>query len=413
MLARHNGQVVLVWGAIPGERVRARVERTAKGVLYAETMEVLSASSDRRDAAPDWRCGGNVLAHVSYPRQRQLKSDIIRDAFARIGRLPLADAPDVVGSPELGYRMRARLHARDGRIGFMREGSHELCAVGPTGQMLPATVAWIEAAEERIRRDRLRGLASIEIAENIPASQRACHLEVEPGAGAAPFAVLATEGVTGLSAQVLDVRGVEQLSGVDVVSDVLHVTPQDDARTLRLQRGARAFFQGNRFLLELLVRHVAALVPDGPIVDLYAGVGLFGLSLAASGAADVTLVEGDPISGRDLAENARPYADRVRVERSSVEAFVARLSPGGDATCIVDPPRTGMSKEALGGMTRAKPKRIVYVSCDVATLARDARALVDGGYSVEAITGIDLFPNTAHVEGVVVFQRDTAPRVNV
>src|SRR5258706_7465791 len=81
MLARHNGQVVLVWGAIPGERVRARVERTGKGVLYAETIDVLSASPDRRDASADWRCGGNVLAHVGYPRQLQLKSDIIRDAF--------------------------------------------------------------------------------------------------------------------------------------------------------------------------------------------------------------------------------------------------------------------------------------------------------------------------------------------
>ena len=86
MLARHNGQVVLVWGAIPGERVRARVERTGKGVLYAETIEVLSGSPDRRDASADWRCGGNVLAHVTYPRQLQLKADIIRDAFARIAR---------------------------------------------------------------------------------------------------------------------------------------------------------------------------------------------------------------------------------------------------------------------------------------------------------------------------------------
>jgi 23S rRNA (uracil1939-C5)-methyltransferase len=81
-------------------------------------------------------------------------------------------------------------------------------------------------------------------------------------------------------------------------------------------------------------------------------------------------------------------------------------------TFIVDPPRTGISKEALGGIVRRGPKRIVYVSCDVATLARDARALVDGGYSLDAITGIDLFPNTAHVEGVVVFRRGTAPCVN-
>ena len=132
MLARLNGQIVLVWGAIPGERVRARVERSGKGVVFAETVDVLSASPDRRDALGDWRCGGNVLAHVTYERQLHLKSEIIRDAFARIGRMPLEAAPVVTASPEQGYRMRARLHVRGGRIGFMREGSHEICAAGQT-----------------------------------------------------------------------------------------------------------------------------------------------------------------------------------------------------------------------------------------------------------------------------------------
>jgi 23S rRNA (uracil1939-C5)-methyltransferase len=415
MLARHNGQVVLVWGAIPGERVRARVERAGKGVLYAETVDVVSPSVDRRDAAADWRCGGNVLAHVSYPRQLQLKSEIIRDGFARIGRMPLTNTPEVLGSPERGYRLRARLHVRNGRIGFMREGSHDLCAVGPTGQMLPETVAWIEATEERLRRDRVTGLASIEMAENVSASDRACHFELEPGTNPSRFAALAGDGLTGLSAQVLDRRGVEILSGVPVVSDVLHITPDDPATALRLRRDARAFFQGNRFLLEPLVRRVMMLVPPGPVVDLYAGVGLFGLSLVVAGAAAVTLVEGDAISGQDLQANAEPFAGRARVERSSVEEFLrppprlrhfgeaGREKPIADATFIVDPPRTGISKEAIAGIIRHAPTRIVYVSCDVATLARDARTLVDAGYSLDEVSGIDLFPNTAHVETVAVF----------
>ena len=97
MLARHQGQIVLVADAIPGERVRARIERTGKGVAFAETTEVLTASADRR-AAADWRCGGNVLSHVAYARQRQLKGQIIQDAFARIGRVPLAAPPEVTAS---------------------------------------------------------------------------------------------------------------------------------------------------------------------------------------------------------------------------------------------------------------------------------------------------------------------------
>ena len=396
MLARHDGQVVLVWGAIPGERVRARIERAGKGLLFADSIEVVSRSPDRRDAIADWRCGGNVLAHVRYDRQLQLKSEIVRDAFARIGHMPLAAPPVVTASPEHGYRMRARLRVRGGRIGFVREGSHDVCPVGPTGQMLPATIAWIEQAEAKLRAEKLTGLTSIEIAENVPATERACHLELEPGADARHFSVLATGDVTGLSAQVLDRRAVETLAGDPAVSDVIGA--------LRLRRDARAFFQGNRFLLDTLVARVCRLVPDGPVVDLYAGVGLFGLSLAATRTAKVTLVEGDPVSGHDLEENARPYGDRVDVVRISVEDFLRRRAPAADTTVIVDPPRTGMSSDAVRAIVRAKPTRIVYVSCNVATLARDARALVNTGYSLNDISAVDLFPNTAHVETICTFE---------
>src|SRR5262245_56909251 len=117
ILARHEGQVVLVAGTIPGERVRARVERVAKSVAHAEAVEVVTASPDRRPAA-DWRCGGRDYAHVSYARQCALKSEIIADAFRRVGRLPLASPPEVTPSPEHGYRLRARLHASAGQLGF-------------------------------------------------------------------------------------------------------------------------------------------------------------------------------------------------------------------------------------------------------------------------------------------------------
>jgi len=405
MLARHHGQVILVWGAIPGERVAARIERTGKGLAYAETVEVLSASGDRRSAAGDWRCGGNVLAHVSYPRQLQLKGLIIQDAFGRIGRVPLPNVPDVVGSPESGYRMRARLHAQHGRIGFYREGTHELCDAAPTGQFLPATHAWIAEAEETLRRHRLSGLADLDLAENIAGDQRACHLELLAGTDPAPFAAIA-DGLVGLSAQGSDRTTVERLAGTPVITDHLSVGGEG-LPVLRLRRDVRAFFQGNRFLLERLVRHVLTLVPPGPAVDLYAGVGLFGLSLAAAGADAVTLVEGDPVSAADLKENAEPFGDRVSVERRSVETYLAgsRTESRPTLTFIVDPPRTGMTKQALAGILRAEPSRIVYVSCDVATLARDTRTLLDAGYSLGPVTGIDLFPNTAHVESVALFTR--------
>ena len=345
-----------------------------------------------------------MFAHVAYARQVALKGEIIQDAFGRIGRVPLPAPPGVIGSPEEGYRMRARLHASGGRIGFFREGTHEICSAAATRQLLPATNAWIAAAQDCLRGER--GLAGIEIAENVAGDQRAVHLELHEKADLSPFARLATAGsLTGLSAQRPDSPTVEQLAGEPFVIDTIHLPggahaspagPEGPA--LRVRRDVRAFFQGNRFLLERLVSHVASLVAAGPVVDLYAGVGLFGLAIAATGGERVTLVEGDPVSGADLQVNAEPFAARVRVEHRSVESYLRSMTPPAHATFIVDPPRTGMSKDALAGILHHRPAAIVYVSCDVATLARDTRALLDAGYELNGLTGMDLFPNTAHVE---------------
>src|SRR5687767_11963793 len=243
MLARHQGRVVLVWGAIPGERVAARIERVGKGLAYAETVDVLSTSVDRRPVGGDWRCGGNVFAHVSYARQLQLKGQIIQDAFGRIGRVPLPAVPEVIGSPETGYRMRARLHARHGRLGFFREGTHEMCDAAATGQLLPATQAWIAAAEETLRREHLNGLTDVELAENIAGDERACHLDLEPGTDAAPFMALAA-GLVGLSAGGADRSNVQGLAGTPAITDTITV-PGGGPAVVRLRRDVRAFFQAN------------------------------------------------------------------------------------------------------------------------------------------------------------------------
>jgi len=419
MLARHAGLVVLVSGTIPGERVMARVERVAKGVAFAETEDVITASPDRRPGSPDWRCGGDVLSHIAYPRQLTLKSQIIQDAFARIGRMPLGAPPAVLGSPEQGYRMRARLHVQRGRIGFFREGSHDICDPRLTRQLLPATLDWITSATVGLdeiahaRGEPETAIVALELAENLDGSQRAVHLELHAGSDPAPFGVFAG-ALAGLSAQAADAREPTVLGGTPVIADDLEC----GGARLTLQRDVRSFFQGNRYLLQPLVERVAALAGARPLVDLYAGVGLFGLSLAAAGAPSVTLVEGDPISGADLTRNAQPFGQQVRVQRQSVEAFLsrqtitshssaARRSSSGavGSVFIVDPPRTGMSREALTGVISHQPSTVVYVSCDVATLARDARTLVDAGWELQEVTGIDLFPNTAHVETIAVFSR--------
>ena len=410
MLARHEGRVVLVAGAIPGERVTARVDRVAKGVAHAETVDVLTASSDRRPAE-DWRCGGRDYAHVAYERQRALKGEIIADAFRRLARLPLPSPPGVQASPEQGYRLRARLHAAGGRLGFFREGTHALCDAEGTGQLSAGTVAWIRLAERALAPVVAATIAGVEIAENIPESERTVHGETRGAIDRGAWAPLAA-GLTGLSVQ--GERGeTAAIAGTPAVTEHLSVASTAGAAEVALTRHTTAFFQANRFLLPWFLQHVVGVVQDGALLDLYAGVGLFGLAAAAAGHGPVTLVEGDRTSGADLETNAGPFSGRVRVLRCSVEAALRDLAGAGRReaeafeTCIVDPPRAGLSPEARAGVLRLSPRRIVYVSCDVATLARDARVLVDGGYALGGITGVDLFPSTAHVETVVVFDRSS------
>jgi 23S rRNA (uracil1939-C5)-methyltransferase len=138
------------------------------------------------------------------------------------------------------------------------------------------------------------------------------------------------------------------------------------------------------------------------VLDLYAGVGLFSVAAAAAGRGPVVAVEGDRFSAADLRRNAEGRDIEVHV--GAVETFLdhARAATG---TVIVDPPRTGMSKQAMAGVVRLRASRVVYVSCDIATLARDARVLLDAGYRIAGAQAFDLFPNTAHVETVIAFAR--------
>ena len=190
-----------------------------------------------------------------------------------------------------------------------------------------------------------------------------------------------------------------------VADDLAVQSPTGATGTLRLQRHVTGFFQGNRFLLGCLVDRVLTQVPDGPMADLYAGVGLFGLAHVALGRGDVVAIEGDAGSIEDLEANAAPYGDRVRVDARSVEDALRHRHTVDGRTTVVDPPRTGLSREALAALVAARPPRMVYVSCDVATLARDAAALTVAGYGVMAAEVFDLFPGTAHVETMVSMAR--------
>jgi len=402
MIARAGGQVVLVSGAIPGERVRARIERIGKGVAFAETIAVEEPSPDRRQPFADPLCGGNLFGHISYRRQLDIKSQVIADAFARIAHVTLPTTVAVAASPEDGYRMRARLHVRGHRIGFFREATHEVCDVRATRQLLPATCDTLDRVSAAIGSLGLDDIHEIELSENVGATERVVHVET-----AAP-----------LDRRVLEkVLSVEGLTPGPYVNEALVI----GGATLKLRRHVLAFFQGNRYLLQDLVAHVTDRVPLGTaLVDLYAGAGLFSVAAAVLRGAWVAAVEGDRFAADDLLANGAACGAQVNTTKGSVERFVAgcarfteRLTstparqPGTPKfeTVLVDPPRTGMSRGALEDMLRIKAARVIYVSCDVATLARDARRIVDAGYAISRADAFDMFPNTPHVETVLVFDR--------
>lgn len=396
MIARHEGLVVLVAGAIPGERVSARIGRIGKDVAYADTVTVEERSPDRRPVDGDPLCGGCLYAHMTYARQLETKAQVTADTFHRIGRLDVPATFAVRPSPEEGYRMRARLHVRAGRFGFFREGTHDLCDPRQTRQLLPATGEALDKFATAFRSLGIDRVREIELSENIAADERVIYLDAPATIDARVLDRLAaTDGVS----------GVVTLSGT---SGSAHVTDRlllRETTSVTLRRHVLAFFQGNRYLLNDLVIHVVDQVePGSSVVDLYAGAGLFSVSAAVARDARVTAVEGDRVAAADLVANAAAASDSVRPVHQAVEEFtrVARETP--DAV-ILDPPRTGMSREALKGAAGLGARRLIYVSCDVATLARDARRLVDAGYTIARLDAFDLFPNTPHVETVVCFTK--------
>ncbi|MEE2963009.1 MAG: TRAM domain-containing protein [Acidobacteriota bacterium] len=414
MLARHDGRVVLVAGAIPGEHVRVVVEQAKRDVLLAKTIEVLEASQDRRPVSGVSGCGGRTFAHVAYRRQLQLKTEIVRDAFRRVGGLDLDEPLSIVASPERGYRMRGRLHVDAERVGFLEEGSHRVCDLTNSGQLLPKTERLVERLGSQAPALAGAGVRTIELAEDLAGDQCVLHLPRMGDLGGAADgwrALAELPDVTGLTTEPeVGAVGPRVLAGAPVVTDSLaSFLPSDGAGNLTLRRHAPAFFQANRYVVRELVTAVADLVPGAEVVDLYAGVGLFAVCIAARQGGHVTAVERDSSSVPDLRSNAAPLDPVIEVIRAPVETYLKRTPGLTGTTVIVDPPRAGLSREVLTRLARARPDRVVYVSCDVATQARDLRALGLQDYCVTRVQAFDMFPNTPHVETVVLLERGGSP----
>lgn len=375
-LARDDsGRVTFVAGALPGEQVRAVVHDERRDFTRATTLEVLR-SSPLRVAEPcpfvAAGCGGCDWQHIAPTGQRRLKADIVQDALRRQAHLEIAVGigPDL---PATQYRTTVRGAAIDGRFGFRHRGSHELVPVSPC-------------------------LVAHPLLDELITDGRFPDGEVILRVGARTGERLAI--VERLEDATLP-EGVRVVSKAQLRSGT-RAWYHEELAGRRWRISARSFFQARPDGAEALVEAVAealgdALGADAHLVDLYGGVGLFAGALDPVGR--VTLVE----SGASAVADARVnLADR---DVLMLKSDVARWRPARADVVVADPPRTGLAAAGVAAIAATHAARLALVSCDPASLGRDAKLLAEAGYELRSATLVDLFPHTSHVEVVSRFDR--------
>ena len=363
-LAHAEGKTVFVSLAAPGDRLRVRVERQQGNVLFAAIEEILIAAPDRVEPPCPYfgRCGGCDFQQLTYENQLAAKAEIIRDCLQRIARLEVV--PEIVVTPsprDWRYRMRAmwQIDQDEQTIGYYERGSRRVCDVADCAVLMPE----LQETLERVR--------ATEWHEFPPGLK---HLDVVAGENgvslAPPFAEFETRE--------------------------LELTVLDE----RYSYSAEAFFQINPALLGPLVEFALGDVSGELAIDLYCGVGLFTLPLARR-FKKVVSVEGNPIAARFAERNlARARLENTRVVNAGVAEWFRGRTLRPDFL-LLDPPRAGAESAVIKGILDFAAPRVTYVSCDPATLARDLKKLIAGGYRIESLRAFDLFPQTHHVETVV------------
>jgi 23S rRNA (uracil1939-C5)-methyltransferase len=391
---------------LPGQRLRVRVESVARGFARARAEAVL-------EAGPAWRpapcphaagCGGCAYQELDYAAQLRLKEDVLRESLARAA-VPWEGPIPVLGSPEEGWRTRASLHldAREApvRLGLHAEGTHRVVdlprCLQLSARMMDAARGLRDALQERPH--LARGLRDVDLAESVDGAQLAVSLEADlDAAAAAGLSVLA--------------RGVPSATGFGVMAGHgrrrrflllggdAHVRSRVHGFTLRAH--VRSFFQSNRFLVEPLVAAVLELAPPGgSVLDLYAGVGLLALPLAAR-AGRVRAAEVNPMAVEDARWNAaQARLENVELHRGDVAEALARWEVDPGERVVLDPPRSGAGADVVRALARRRPEVVVYVSCDPPTLGRDLKLFEAEGYRPDTVRAFDLFPDTFHLETVV------------
>ncbi|MGH9020756.1 MAG: class I SAM-dependent RNA methyltransferase [Acidimicrobiales bacterium] len=373
-----DGRVVFVRHALPGELVVVGLTEVTSRYARADALRVIEPSPQRVSApcpyAAPGLCGGCDLQHASSAAQVEWKRAVATEHLARLAHLDVD--LDVEAAPSPAARSRTRLRCAvdpEGRLGLYRSRSHDVVALDD---------CWI--ADQRVTPAfgaRWRGALEVEL--------RAI------GDGEAFAVVTRPDG-----SRETTTLGNEPRSAV-----ASRVAVGDHRFTV----SPGSFWQAHRdapTVLSDAVRELAQLERGDAAVDLYSGVGLFTVALARAVGPDgrVTAVESSPDSAADALDNVRAMG-RVRVRQWPVAPRAVYDVVGEGDVVVVDPPRTGLGRGVAAALARRRPRRVVYVSCDAATFARDLGELVAGGYELARLRAFDLFPMTEHLELVALLDR--------
>jgi 23S rRNA (uracil1939-C5)-methyltransferase len=390
-LGRHEGRAIFVPYVLPGETARVEIVEDKGRYAHARLVEVLASSPDRVEPPCPYfgNCGGCQWQHAGYQAQLRFKAEIVADQLARIGKIANPTVRPAIPDPSgWAYRNHAQFRpASGGALGFQAAASNRTTAIDEClilHPLLADLYATLDLELEGLLRLSLRaGTATgdrmlvFEMSDDLPPSLESdlpvsCVLLLSDGQHA-------------------------NLIGSN------HITEIVAGRSYRIS--APSFFQVNTPQAAQLVRLVTEYLDlrgDETVLDAYCGVGLFTAHLAER-AGLVLGIEASPAAVDDLLENTAAF-DNVDVVEGPVEAALPDLDMSIDAA-VVDPPRAGIDRFALDALIERAPARLVYVSCDPATLARDAKRLIAAGYRLAEVQPVDVFPQTYHVESVALFAR--------
>ena len=417
--------VVFVADALPGEEVEARLVTKKKNYGTAKVLRRLSESPGRITPACGifGRCGGCQLQHISYGAQLRMKRKTVVDALERIGGIEAPNVHECVPSPELwGYRNKASLPVQSLggeslRAGFYRPRSHDIIPYSDCPVLLPQINRNLNGLLTALREEGFCGAR--EGRRSLP-NELIRHIVVRQAqfGGDSLCAVIgrrplskkeekslrsAAQKIKGLSGMVYNINDSPgnfiwggrtiPIYGAELMSERLGI--------YKFTFEASSFFQVNSAQALSLYEYAAGLALDGApgkILELYSGVGSLTAFLAAGGA-EVTAVESWLPAAKYIAGNAeRNGIKKIVPHTAQAEDIAESLSGSRCDVVVVDPPRSGCDEKVIAAMLKAVPERIVYVSCNPATLARDIKLLAEGGYTPLEARPFDMFPQTGHVE---------------